>query len=108
MPGMNRQGPDGTGSRTGGGRGICRRTGEAASPLQGQGQGRGRGQGQGSGRGLGQGRGGSAVGPVTAAPDIRPGQVYDAEKNRDEVNQKILEDLMARMEQLEAGRTREG
>jgi hypothetical protein len=106
MPGMNRQGPDGTGSRTGGGRGICRRTGEAASPLQGRG--RGCGQGQGLGRGQGQGRGGSGVGPVAAAPDARPGQVYDAEKNQDEVNQKILEDLMARMEQLEAGRTREG
>jgi hypothetical protein len=52
MPGLNKQGPDGTGAMTGRQRGMCRRTDDQA--LGNSGSGRGRGMGMGCG--LGQGR----------------------------------------------------
>jgi hypothetical protein len=48
------------------------------------------------------------VGLVPAAPDVRPGQLNEAVQSQIEVNQKILDSLLTRVEQLEAGRTREG
>ena len=64
MPGLDRTGPMGAGSITGGGRGLCR-TGGLSRPSDkrefrmggGRGFGRRMGRGRGFGRGLGYGRG---------------------------------------------------
>ena len=53
----------------------------------------------------------SGEGKAYAKPDVAMvnfGVTTEAKKSQDAVNQKILEDLMARMKQREAGRTREG
>lgn len=56
MPGLDRSGPMGAGSMTGGRRGICGRTGVAAN-LPAYGGGCGYGRGMGFRRGYGRGRG---------------------------------------------------
>ena len=114
MPNMNSKGPDGAGPLTGGGRGICRRTGD--SPTQGQGAGQGLGRcGQGRGRGQRQGNPGAGMGRVAATQgsiaNTGPArEVVDAksvQQFRNEDNQKILEGLMAKVEKLEKDLTHE-
>jgi hypothetical protein len=123
MPGMNRKGPQGGGPQTGGGRGICRRTGDGTTQSQGTGQGRGLGTGQGRGRGMGRGRGlgqrqgnqGSGMGRSAAGqgsmPENIPGGNAPAKTpaGQDKVddNQKILDNLMTRAQRLEMDENRE-
>lgn len=107
MPNMNRKGPEGAGPLTGGGRGICRKTGE--SMVQGQGAGQGLGRGQGRGRGQRQSNPGVEIGRIAAnqgtTASVLPVRDVADEKSiqqlRSEENQKILESLMAKVEKLE-------
>lgn len=111
MPNMNRKGPEGAGPLTGGGRGVCRRTGESTA----QGQGAGLGRGQGRGRGQRQGNPGARMGRIASpqSPLTNTSPARDAvdanivQQIRSEDNQKILESLMAKVQKLEKDVNRE-
>lgn len=101
MPGMNQKGPEGAGPLTGGGRGVCRKTDETGVFNQGQGRGLGRGQGQAGG---GRGRGRCLVsGNIDSASNAE----NSALRQQIETNQKTLDALVAKVEQLAAGIDRE-
>ncbi|MDP3481609.1 MAG: DUF5320 family protein [Desulfoprunum sp.] len=97
MAGMNQKGPEGAGPLIGGGQGVCRKTDETAG--FGQGQGRGLGRGQRSG-----GRGRCLVsGNIGSAPNAE----NSALRQQIETNQKTLDALVTKVEQLAAGIDRE-
>ena len=79
MPGLDRGGPKGAGPMTGGKRGLCNRSGDAAGQPEygGYGYGRGRGFGGGVGRGFcpGRGRGRSFRGRSWGDPPALPADV---------------------------------
>lgn len=125
MPGMNRKGGwnvpgatfderEGTRPMTGGGRGVCRRTGDAAAQKRGMNQGGGRGpgicRGQGGGRGLGNPS--MTGGTASGAAGLTPGgnAVGDGESSRQgEASRRALEAIMAAVRQLEdKNRKKEG
>ena len=127
MPGMNRKGPQGGGSQTGGGRGICRRISDGTTQSRGTGlgpgQGRGLGPGQGLGRGLGRGRGlgqgqgnpGSGMGRSAAGqgsmpethPDGNAPAKTPAGQHKVDDNQKVPENPMTMVQRLEMDVKRE-
>lgn len=102
MPGGDRSGPEGKGSRTGRGLGYC--TGNDM-PGAARGAGMGRGFGRGLGRGFGMGRGfgrWNRVGVSTANPVQETGQQNEIEmfENDKKELEKTLEDINKRLEQL--------
>lgn len=97
MPGMNQKGPEGAGPLTGGGRGVCRKTDETG----------GFGQGQGRGLGRGQGSGGRGRCLVSGNIDSASNAENSALRQQIETNQKTLDALVAKVEQLAAGIGRE-
>lgn len=110
MPGFDGTGPQGYGPMTGGGRGNCR-PGGGVSPREfgrGFGRGQGRGGGRGFGRGAGYGRGfgggpGSGYGATQPpVPQWNPADEAAALKQEITTLQGELEQLRARLAQVES------
>jgi len=106
MPGLDRTGPMGAGSVTGGGRGLCRPDGlsRPSAPRGfrmggGRGFGRGMGRSRGFGRGLGYGRGFGTESRFFS--DLTPAGELEVLKNDAENLKKELETIGKRIVELE-------
>ena len=107
MPGLDRTGPMGAGSMTGGGRGFCGPEGlsrpsatRGFRKVGGRGFGRGMGRGRGFGRGLGYGRGfGSPWGGFF--PAAKPAEELEVLKSEAKYLKKELEAIGKRIVELE-------
>ena len=125
MPGMNRKGGwnvpgtnfeerEGTRPMTGGGRGVCRRSGDAAVQGRGMNQGENRGQGicRGQGGGRGPGRSGMTGGAAPGTAGFIPGgnaAEGGQSSGQGAASQRALEAIMDAVRQLEEkNRKREG
>lgn len=107
MPGLDRTGPMGAGSMTGGGRGLCGPGGYSrpSSPRGfhmggNRGFGRGMGRGRGLGRGLGYGR---RFGSPSSGffPNLKPLEELEMLKNEAEIIKKELDAIGQRIVDLE-------
>ncbi len=109
MPGLNKQGPAGTGPMTGRQRGLCLRTEKqpfvSGESILGRGMGRcrglGLGQGQGSGRGLGMGRRFAGAKDLEPAPETGNPEELQRLKEEHQAARKMLSTIEKRIANLE-------
>jgi hypothetical protein len=107
MPGLDRTGPMGAGSMTGGGRGLCGAGGLSRRSAHreyrmggGRGFGRGMGRGRGFGRGLGYGRG-FGLPENRFFSNVTPAEELEMLKNDAENLKKELDAIGNRIVELE-------
>lgn len=104
MPGLNKQGPSGSGAMSGRQQGMCRRTDEL--PMQGRRDGQGRGMG-------GRCRGAYFENPAQEQPVVEKSAAQSEQSMTQELStlrkeyknaQAMLETLMQKIETLESGK----